>query len=85
MKGKLMAKDFYELDGFTQLLCDPSEESKQILKEQEVFYLPSYWHPTQAIEYIRLHRKPFSGYSYQEIGDQLDLVELGYQWCLKIH
>lgn len=80
-----MAINFYELDGFTQLLCDPSDESKQILTEQEVFYLPSYWHPTSAIEYIRPHKKPFSGYSYQAITDESLLAEQGYVWCLKIH
>ena len=68
---KKLPKDFYELDGLTQLLTCKCEDCIDILKTQNTWELTDNWDPNEAVNQMRPYKGNLVGYSYQESPHEL--------------
>jgi len=66
MNREKLDQNYYELDGFTQLLVCKCEECTSILETQNTFHLSANWDPNEAVNELRPYKGNLFGYSYQE-------------------
>lgn len=81
---KKLPKDFYELDGLTQLLECKCEDCIDILKTQNTWHLSANWDPNQAVNQMRPYKGNLVGYSYQELPQTLPGNLGSTKWLLQV-